>query len=234
MDLSPLSKVIPNWGAPTLEGFDTEHMVPGERLKGSNRQFVRFYKKKISQVYATKVKVNEKTGASQILGTGIREVEKEFVHIKTPGDPNEVDDFAEDFHKREHWQQYKAFRDGNSAPIGTPIEESSFVSPSIATELRYLGVHTVEQLADASDMLCGQVANGWELREYARAITKANEDNKSLGQVTALKSELEKAQTMIRELQAQMKNVQAAREESETPSPKRGRPRKIDNTEVTE
>ena len=234
MQLSPLGSVIPNFGSPTLDGFDFSNIekMHGQRLAGdSARQFVRFYNKVISIPQAKKVRINEKTGEVRVLETEMVNIEREFVEIITPGDKNTVDDFAQDFHRREHWRQYKAFRDGKSAPIGIPIEECSFIAPSVLTELKYLGVHTVEQLADASDVLCGRAPNGFDLREYARAVVKASVDSKSLGQVNLLKDELEKAQKMIAELQAQMTEVK-----TETAEIKRspGRPKKSETIQVTE
>jgi len=204
MDLSPLDKAIPSWDAPTLQGFDLNNVQDGQRIKGSARQYVRFYPKTFLEVYATKVKINDKTGTTTVLETGTREVTKEMVNIITPGDKNEVDDVACDFHRREHWAEYKAFREGRTAPIGTPLDDVNFISPHVATELRYHGCHTVEQLADGSDLLCNQIANGFALREFARALCKVNADNKSLGRVNALQVELDKANATIANMQKQL------------------------------
>ncbi len=221
MELSPLSQIAAVTGSSTVDGIDFASFQDGQRLGGSSaRQYVRFYNKKIPVVTAKDVSINPKTGEVRVLKSEVVQVEREFVEIITPGDKNTVDDFAQDFHRREHWHQYKAFRDGRTAPIGTPIEECSFISPGVVTELKYKGCHVVEQLAEASDLLCSQVANGYDLRTNARAIVKANLDNKSLGQVNALKSELEKAQEMIASLQAQMSEVK-----SDTAEIKRGRGR---------
>lgn len=209
MEASPINKAIPSWGSPTLEGFDLQNAHEGERIRGSSRQFVRFYKKKFVEVVATKVKINEKTGSTQVLETKPVEKEEEFVQIVTPGDKNSIDARVEDFHRREFWPQYKAFRDGKGVPLGTPIEECSFISPSIALELKYLGCHTVEQLADGSDLLSNQIANGWELREYARAVVKAQGNNKDKEQVNLLQVNLEKAQQQIAELAEANKKMQA-------------------------
>lgn len=211
MDLSPLSKVLPSWDSPTLQGFDLTDVQPGERIKGSARQYVRFYYKTFVEAYATDVKVNER-GTTQVVKTATREITKEMVHIITPGDKNEVDDVACDFHKREHWREYKAFRDGKTAPLGISLDDcGDFVSPHMATELKYRGCHTLEQLADASDLLCGNIANGWELREFARAKVKANKSAPGLEQVNLLKSALEASNKLIADLQAQMKMLLDAR-----------------------
>lgn len=245
MDLSPLNKAIPSWGSPTLEGFDLQGAQEGQRIKGSNRQFVRFYHKTYAEVYATKVKINENTGTTTVLATDTRPKTVEMVQIITPGDKNEVDDVACDFHRREHWAQYKAFRDGKTAPLGTSLDDCGFVNPNVATELRYHGCHTVEQLADCSDALCNIIPNGWDLREFARAKCKAALDSKGNEQVNVLKIELEKSRAVQAEMQKQLNEmkgllysakgevVSAPALEEEKPTKKLGRPRKIE-TNITE
>lgn len=204
MELSPLSKVVQDWGAPTLQDIDVNSAVAGERLRGSNRQYVRFYLKKFIEVEATKVRVVEKTGEVKVLESKAKEVEKEMVHIITPGDKNEIDAVAQDFHKREHWKAYTAFRNGSGVIIGKPLEECTYVPPSVTLELKYRGCHTEEQLADASDLLCGQIGNGYNYREFAKASQKAALDNKSLGQVHVLQAELAKTQATLKAMQEQM------------------------------
>lgn len=206
MEVSPLDQVIPSWDAPTLQGFDP-NIVPGERSRGASRQYVRFYKKTFIEVYAKKVKINEKTGTTQVLQTGSRPVEKEMVHIVTPGDKNEIDDVATTFHKRNFWQQYKAFRDGRTAPIGLNLDECNFISPGVVTELKYLGCHTAEQLADSSDDLCNQVPDGWMLREFAKQYCKTQTDNKQSEQVNLLRVELEKSREVITQMRQEMNEM---------------------------
>lgn len=226
MQLSPLSKLIPTFGSPTLEGGYDVGVQDGQRLKTTGRQYVRFYSKIVPEVYATEVKINPKTGSTTVLKTAIRDVTREFVEIITPGDKNTVDDFAEDFHKREHWKEYKAFRDGDIAPRGKSLEECSYVSPHVVTELNYRKCFTMEQLADASDLLCGQIPDGQMLREFARAEAKALIDNKTNGEVGILSRKLEETQAQLAELQLQMR---------EGSTPKRmGRPPKIHTDETTE
>lgn len=240
MELSPLNKLIPSWGSPTLEGFDTSNIQDGQRLGGiSNRQFVQFYNHKFLEVYAKEVHINERTGESRVIKWDKREVEKEKVKIINPGDKNVIDAYAQDFHRRDFWQQYKNFRDGKNVIMGTPIDECSFVSSHIATELRYLGCYSLEQLADASDLLCDRIPNGYELREYAKALVQAGKDNKDLAQVNALKNELEKSQGMIAQMQAEMETLKkfiviptqpAPQPIVEAPKNKGGRPKKIVET----
>ncbi|CAB4151337.1 hypothetical protein UFOVP591_12 [uncultured Caudovirales phage] len=206
MDLSLINNAIPDFG-PTVQGLNTVGEI-GQRVggdnSGSNRQFVRFYSKKISKLIATKVRIDEKTGSTTVLETKPVEETQEFVEIITPGDKNTVDQPAQLFHKREHFRQYQAFRDGRTTPLGQSVEDCQFISQSVALELKYLGCHTVEQLADASDALAGQIPDGFSLREFARAHCKANLDNKSLGQVNALQAQLNASQARLKELEAQV------------------------------
>lgn len=192
---------IPSFGAKTLEDFDLSSAQEGQRIKGSNRQFVRFYNKTYSEVYAKRVNINEKTGATTVLETGTRPITREFVEIITPGDKNIVDSHAEDFHKREHFKEYRAFREGRTAPLGKSIDECSYISPTIATEFRILSIHTEEQLADASDLVCGRVPDGFNLREFARESVKASLCNEKTPALVLLQSQLADAMQMIKDLQ---------------------------------
>lgn len=230
MSIVPLSTAVNPWGAPTLDGFDVSQPQEGVRIGGqSNRQFVRFYKKIVPVVKADQVAINPNTGEVRVKKFKIDNVEKEFVEVITPGDTNKFNDVAEDYHKREFWQHYKAFREGRSAPVGTPVSEAEWISSGIATELMYHGCHTLEQLADASDYLCNILPSGWELREYAKAVCKVNQENKSLGQVHALQEQLAQMQAEMEE----MRKKAAARDEAlerqlqsmETAQEKRGRGR---------
>lgn len=207
MQLSPLNNIIPSWDSPTLQDFDVTDVQDGQRLKGSNRQYVRFYKKVFKEVVTLEAKINEKTGTSTPVKVGVKDVERLMVNIVTPGDKNVVDAPAEDFHKREHWAHYKAFMDGRTAPIGTSLDECNYVSPSVATDLRYYGCHTEEQLADASDILCAQIANGFELREFARARCKANIQEGTKKEVQVLRADLERSHAETAALKAEMEEL---------------------------
>lgn len=239
MDLSPLSQVLPTFGAPVLESeYDLTQVEYGRPLKGSsNRQYVRFYKHTSTEVCATDVKITQLHGgatSTTVLKVGTKPVTREMVQIKTPGDPTEIDGVATDWHRRMFFRQYKAFRDGRTAPLGQPIDDCNFISPHIATELKYLGCHTVEQLADASDVLCDNLGNGHELREFARSYCKAAIANKSSAQVNILSTELDKARAEIAELREMIKPqiVDPSGSPIETVKRGPGRPKRTDEEKV--
>lgn len=210
MSLSPLGS-LPNFDSPTLMDLDVGNLQEGQRIGGNSRgryrQLVRFYKKKVRVPKVLTSTINPKTGEETNQKYAVDEAEKEFVEIITPGDKNIVDDFAQPFHKRDHFLQYKAFREGRGIAIGKPVEECDYIPSSLMMELRVLGVQTQEQLADASDHLCNLIASGWELREHARAICKLDLENQNLSQVNALKAELETSKSVIAEMQAQLNEM---------------------------
>ena len=116
---------IENFGAPTLMGIDLNGAVPGQRLQTSSRQYVRFYNKTTSELKAIKVNVKQNSNTGTVVETPAAfepvPVTREWVHIVTPGDKNEIDTIAENDHKREHWREYQAFREGRTAPLGTML-----------------------------------------------------------------------------------------------------------------
>lgn len=224
MDLSALNK-IQTFGAPTLEGFDTSNVVSGQRLGGSTRQFVQFYHKKFVEPTAVETVTNPKTGEVKVTKVEPREVTREMVKIITPGDKNEIDDFAQDYHKYEFWKHYKAFREGKGAPIGTPIDEVSYIPSNVALELKFLGCHTEEQFADSLDLLAGRIGNGFELREFARASVKARQGSDNTKQVEQLKSALNSSNEAIERLQAQIEALAAGRSVENPIKKSPGRPK---------
>jgi len=245
MDGSPLSNAIPTFGAQTLEDLDLspDTIKDGQRIGGSSRrQYVRFYRKTVNEIVATDVRIDAKTGSTTVLKTAIKPTEREFVHVVTPGDKNEIETVAEDYHRREFWHAYKNFRDGKGIPLGTPIEECHYVAPSIQLELKYRNVHTEEQLADASDLLLDQIADGYSLREFARANVRVRQDNAASGTVRLLRSQVDELQAALKAQMDQMQEMRALvqaqgsivipstidREVSAESPRKAGRPKKVD------
>lgn len=200
--------MLPTFDSPTLEGLDGSNMRPGERVRGTSRQYVKFYTHKFQETYATDTRIDTKTGETKPIKFGTREVTREMVHIVTPGDKNEYDGEATPWHKNEFWNQYTAFRQGRVAPLGTPISEfSQFINPHLEMELKYLGCHTIEQLADASDALCNQIPSGWELREHAKALCKTKLENDGKGEMLALKTQLEDSNKLIADMREEMERM---------------------------
>lgn len=173
---------IESFGSEVLTGFDLSKIENGKILPGdSARLYVKFYP---YEEIITRAILDDK---GKIKEHKAEQVTRLKVHIINPGDKTEVDDYAQDYHKTMFYRQYKRYLDGNNAPEGTALSQCAFVPPGVVLELRTKGVHTLEQLADASESLCGLVPNGWALREHARAQRKANIENQRGAEVQTLK-----------------------------------------------
>lgn len=209
VQLSPLSQLIPSFDSPTLaDGFDNVVAHEGQVVRGSGRQYVRFYEKTFKEVRTKEAEVNPKTGAVKVLKQEVVPVTKLMVQIETPGDKNKVDDVATEWHKREFGKQYLAFRKGATIPLGKDLDECDYVSSSIALELKYQNCHTEEQLADASDDLVNLIPDGWQLREFARAMCEDSLRN-GAGRIKQLESELSKSSLAMVEMQQQLEEMRS-------------------------
>lgn len=209
-----LDQAFASLGHSTLQGFDTSNIdVEGAgRIGGSNsgknRQYVKFYKVRKIKICADPAKTEiVKVGVVQTLTTvkGYKPVTEdvEFVKIINPGENGtEIDQPASDEHRATYWREYQAFRQGKTGPIGEPIENCEFIPPGVAIELKTRGCHTLEQLAEASDLLCGIIPTGFTLRDLAKMHVKVNAENKNLGQVTALQNQVATMQEELAKLKA--------------------------------
>ncbi len=86
---------------------------------------------------------------------------------------------------------------GLGPQVGQSVDDSEFILAPEATELRHLGVHTVEQLADASDILCEQLPRGFELREHARNWYRVNHGRSVVDTTKKLGAELNEAREVM-------------------------------------
>lgn len=224
MNDSPLSG-LETFGAPTLQNLTLVGAGEHTSVRGGQRQFVRFYKEKSDEYVTDKIKVNPKTGDSVPVSYKMVQVEREMVHIVTPGDKNEIMCPVEHYHKTDHFKHYQAYKQGKAAPLGVNIDECPYLSHNVKIELRSLSITTEEQLADCADYVCQQIPEGWELRQFAIARCKARRSNGvSTEQVQVLKADLEKSQALIQEMQMQMKQMQGLLlDASGKPVAKRGR-----------
>jgi hypothetical protein len=96
----------------------------------------------------------------------------EMVEIRVRGDRNNIiiravrsDDI------RRFRGAYMEFKDGaKAAASGTPLAEWPIMSSSMVEELKYLGFHTVEQLAEANDAAMSKVPGLSTMKNRAKAF----------------------------------------------------------------
>lgn len=141
--------------------------LPSDDMGADSRLAVTFYKRSMKQ-----------DDASMEAGRPIFK-EFDFIRICVPGDSlTEIDTYANEEHKvrfPRQWQHYQNQVGNHETIIGTPIEEWTIISRSQADELKGIKFHTVESVANASDLQIqriGMIAgmNPYSFRDKAKAF----------------------------------------------------------------
>jgi hypothetical protein len=194
------------------------------------RLAVQFYKKSVKQDIA-----------SDEAGRPIFK-EFDFVRIMIPGDNlTEIDTYAQESHRQRfprQWAHYQNQVANHEDIVGTPLEQWPQVTRSQADELRGLKFHTVESIADCSDLQLqriGMVAgmSPHNFREKAKAFLNLASNSADVAQreaeLQALRSENDKikAETdaKLAKMQEQMEALLAAVAEN---SPKSRKPKVVE------
>lgn len=186
-------------------------------LKPSGKQNVRFYSKKVLK-FRAKPKLDENgVQMKDEKGKPLFEIDPktglpfkiayednvEMVRVETKGDTNIKDDVVDEFVKRQYFRHYKFFKEGRF-PDGHPIEDFDFIQPPMLLELHLLGVHTIEQVATMSDLVCGQLKDqsGHELKDIAAQWVQINSPQGQNTKALALERELLQAKREIEALKS--------------------------------
>jgi hypothetical protein len=76
----------------------------------------------------------------------------EFISISVPGSKDSIHRPVMPADKARFRAKYEAFKAGIGEPVeGTPIEQLTEIKPTQVTDLRYMGVTTIDQLAKVAD-----------------------------------------------------------------------------------
>jgi hypothetical protein len=128
--------------------------------------------------------------------------EVEYIDIKVPGDRNCcVCRPARDADRTRFPKHYEAFKNRTAAPeTGTPLAEWAKIPRSAVEQLAFANVKTVEQLAALSDTYTGQIHGGNSYKRMAQEYLKRVEEEKAVGDVSALKEENEDLKAKLEEL----------------------------------
>jgi len=117
-------------------------------------------------------------------------VDVEHIRILVPGDKlNIIDRIASEDDRRRFADHYAKFKAGHGEElVGTRLEAIPWMTRSKVEEYKYFGIHTVEQLASASDSV-GQRFPGFSLdRSKAQKFIEATSGTDA--RVTQLEREL--------------------------------------------
>ncbi|MCK4897687.1 MAG: hypothetical protein KAS38_02830 [Anaerolineales bacterium] len=113
--------------------------------------------------------------------------DEEYVRIMVPGDKDSiVIRPARDMDKQRFHKQYAAFTSGEGEfHEGTPLKAWPMVTRGQVEELKYFGVHTVEQLADLADVHVQKFMAVGVLKTQAQAYIQAAKEAAPLVQLNA-------------------------------------------------
>lgn len=166
------------------------------RWAGDKRLMVRFYRRAVLN------NVRSAEAGRQIYD------ETDYIHITTPGDRlSNIDAPVEAEHKvrfAELWERYQ--KQQTEPQTGTPVTMAPWISVSLAQELKAMGIHTVEALAELPDVHASKLMGGNEIRRKAKAFL----DSAAAGaEQSRLEAELAKRDNQIEALMAQMAAQQA-------------------------
>lgn len=100
--------------------------------------------------------------------------------------------------KREFREIYRQFKDDaeQTGAAGTPLNVWPPITKSMAMELKHMGFHTVEQVAEANDSVCSKMAGLQNLKQKARAFIEFSKGSsapieKMSAQIDELKNQVE-------------------------------------------
>jgi hypothetical protein len=148
----------------------------------------------------------------------------EFVRIMIPGDKHSVIERpATDEDKQRFKRQYEGFKTGNEDTLtGTPLEQWPLVSKAQVEEFRFLGVRTVDQLADLRDDVVMKIPGAAQLKTRAKSWLEAS---KGSGELERLQSQIDADKGTIEELKAtlasQAEVLKALQSEFQARAPRR-------------
>lgn len=174
--------------------------------------------------------------ASQDAGRPIYK-DEDYIEIQIPGQKNQiVNRKVKEKDKVDYPQEWANYEKGNDAAlVGTPIDHLPGITPSKVNELRLLGVHTIEAMADLSEsgiQKCGHGARDFVSRAKAYLGQESEIDNlKSSNEELAkqnmdLSAKVDMLMKRLDELSTPKDDVVVKLPTPKKPAKKPGRPKK--------
>lgn len=143
--------------------------------------------------------------------------EVEFIRITMAGNRlSVIERPVEDGDRRRFAKRYEAWRSGQTTAglVGTPLAEVPFLDSAMREELAYFNIHTAEQIVDMSESVAGQFRGIHQLQQRVRhwldGASSAAAVQKVEAEKAAQKAELDATRNALRDLQAQMADLQKA------------------------
>ena len=145
-------------------------------------------------------------------------VEREYIDIRVPGQRDSVVRPATPRDKERFPRHYAAFQQRIEMPVGgTPLIEWPAITRSLADELSFKNIKTVEQLAELNDNLMHNIQGAQNFKQKAKDWLLRAKDDAVLGK---LRDALDKRDVTIAEQKTVLENAIARIEELEKPKKK--------------
>jgi FtsZ-binding cell division protein ZapB len=181
-----------------LDTFELDHNIFSNNAEADKALAVKFF---IAPVR------NEEKSAKE--GRPIFD-DTEMVEIRVRGDRNNIPVRpARPEDKQRFRDAYRAFKDGHTNPqSGTPLAEWPLMSVSMVEELKYLGFHTVEQIAEAQETALNRVMGLRQLKDKAKHFMELAKGNSPITELEKqnqeLRDQLKASQEMMAKLSAKV------------------------------
>lgn len=142
-----------------------------------------------------------------------------FIEKRVRGDRNNVVQRpARDGEERQFAEAYRAFRNNEDPAVsGTPLKEWPTIGVAMLKELQHMGFHTVEQLANASDTVCGKFAGLQTFKQKAANYLAYAKEAAPIAKLEAVATEAKNEAEVLRRQLAElvkMTEMQAAQIEA--------------------
>jgi hypothetical protein len=141
-------------------------------------------------------------------------IDKPYVKIMVPGDKDNIVQRPVRITDQERWpKQWNAFVNRQEQPVdGTPLSEWPGVTRAQVEEMKFFGVHSVEQLASMPDSQAQKFMGIQALKQKAKDYIEAAKGNAPLEQ---LRAENEELRNRMEALEEMLKSARSRRRKAE-------------------
>jgi len=137
--------------------------------------------------------------------------EKEYISITVPGSRDNISRPASDRDKQRFPRHYAAFKQRIELPIeGTPLTEWPMINRSLADELAFRNLKTVEQLANLNDSNMAGLNGAQGLKQKAKKWLETTKDDTILAKLQDELSERDaKLATQAEQIASMLESIEA-------------------------
>jgi len=183
----------------SIADFDVNSFDTTQQQQEDQKLLVKFY-----------VKAVKDQGASKREGRPIFK-ETEYVDIRIPGSRDGAARPATHKDKERFHRHYQAFKNRIELPAeGTPLTEWAAIGRSLAEEMAFFNIKTVEQLADMNDNIAGQFMGAQKYKQQAKAWLEHSKRDVTIDELT---KELKQRDKLLADMQKQIDKLSKAQEE---------------------